>query len=611
MHAFLIATLIALQASPTPEPLPETVEGSIERCEMMEYADPEGALRIVEHGLSLDAPRSAAQRGLLLACRAWSQIQLGRLDEARELTLEIEALAGQDGSADDRVGLLIRLSQLHFRGGDGISALETVERAQQLAEAEALVEVLPPILGNIAIYLTEAGQFDAAIAHFERLLAMAEADGTEPGRLVPVRFNLARALMLDGRYGDAIEHLEWLIPAMSDPREAPRQASAMSMLGFALGKLGETERSDDMMARAEALHQQFDNPGELSVLRKDQAELALDRGKLELAEGYGREALDLARQIQYERSVLDALSLLVDILEQGGQYEEALALHREFAERKQGLLETSQRSRLNTLEARLGMQQQARELDELRQAAELRELRLAEESFRRRVAWTALIAVVIAAIGLSIWQRANQQRLLRISRTDPLTGLANRRFLTLQMQSQGETVQRGALLLLDLDHFKSINDRYGHDVGDQVLLEVSALIDDLADAHGALCGRWGGEEFALFLPEATDAATESLAEALRSGIDGLEIRNETGEHISVTASLGFAPIRGLQLDSGQEVWEPALKAADLLLYRAKDAGRNCGFGAWPAEGSGAINPLALGEALEAGRFRLIRVPETG
>ncbi|MDP1165818.1 hypothetical protein, partial [Klebsiella pneumoniae] len=80
---------------------------------------------------------------------------------------------------------------------------------------------------------------------------------------------------------------------------------------------------------------------------------------------HGREALELARQIQYERSILSALALMVDILDQRGEHEQALALHREFAERKQALLETSQRSRLNTLEARLGMQRQARELDEL------------------------------------------------------------------------------------------------------------------------------------------------------------------------------------------------------------------------------------------------------
>lgn len=610
---------------PSADPPPRTMIEAIDRCELLEYPNPDDALKVAEAGLALKLEPTDAQRGLLLACRAGALMGLGRMEAARELTLEIDPLiglsdAGQDNPDEnragsnprDRVGLMIRLSQLHFRSGDPISALEAIERALEFAEAEQLEQDLPQVLGNLAILLTESGQFEPAIRHFERILELAEsqqrAGGPPTIPLVPVRFNLSRALLFAERAQEALPHLEWLVEAMKGPGMQPRRATALGMLGSAYAELGEQERAAASIAEAVALLDAYPNPGELSSLRGEQALMALDRGDLEAAESYGREALNLSRQIEYEPSILKSLQRLVDILAARGEYEQALDLHREYAERNEAFLEDTQRSRLDLLETRLGVQRQAAELDELLRAAELQQLRLQQESFRRKIALASLIAVAVIAILIAIWQRANQRRLLNISRTDSLTGLANRRYLTLQMHNLGESIQRGALMLIDLDHFKAINDTRGHDVGDRVLVEVSALIQTIAAKHGALCGRWGGEEFAVFLPDASAESARNLAETLRAAIEALDVKNPEGERIPVTASLGFAPIQGLQRDSGQDAWEPALKCADQLLYRAKHAGRNRGYGAWPASNDVSINPLALDSALKTEAFRLVGVP---
>lgn len=592
-------------------PLPQSVQAAIDQCERLEYADPAAARRIAEHGLTLDPQMPSAQRGLLLACRAWSQIQSGEMDQARTQTLEIDRLAAEEADpveARDRVGLLIRVASLHYRGGDPISALEAMGRALELTRSHGLDEDLPQVLGNFAIYLTESGQFKPAVEHFERILALAEASPTADIPQVPVRYNLARALLLDDRAEEALPHLQWLIPEMEGNTD-PRLATALSMTGSAWRKLGDLDRARQYLDQAHALHQQFDNPGELASLRGDQALLALDRGRLAEAEAYARQALALARRIDYERSILEALSRLVEILALRGNHAEALALHREYAQRNQTFLEQNQRSRLDALEARLGMERQAREIDELRQTSAIQQLRLRQETFRRQVAWIALLAVLVIALLISIWQRAHQQRLLRVSRTDGLTGLANRRHLTFQMQALATTRGNPVLMLLDLDHFKQVNDRCGHDVGDRVLLEVSDVLRRVAEAHGALCGRWGGEELALFLPDADAQAATSLAEQLRREIADLQVEDGEGKRLPVTASLGFAPIIGLRRDSGQEVWEPALKCADQLLYRAKHAGRNRGFGVWPSRPGTEVNPLAMDAALDGGELQLLTIPK--
>jgi diguanylate cyclase (GGDEF)-like protein len=593
------------------EPLPQSVQAAIDLCERLEYAEPEAARRIADHGLTLDPQMTPAQRGLLLACRAWSQMQTGELSQARAQTLDIDRLAAEMADPDDprdRVGLLMRLASLHYRGGDPVSALEVMDRALELTRSHGLDEDLPRVLGNLAIYLTESGQFKPAIEHFERILSLAEDNPTEAIKQVPVRYNLARALLLDDQPEEALPHLQWLIPVMENSND-PRLATAVSMTGSIWRTLGDFEQAEQYLKRAEALHEQFDNPGELSSLRGEQALLALDRGRLADAEASARQALSLARSIEYERSILEALTPLVDILALRRKYAEALTLHREYAERNQVFLEQNQRSRLDALESRLGMERQAREIDELRQTSAFQQLQLRQESFRRQAAWVALLAVLVIALLISIWQRAQQQRLLRVSRTDGLTGLATRRHLTFLIQASASTQGNRLLMLLDLDHFKQVNDHYGHDVGDRVLLEVSGALRRVAEAHGAICGRWGGEEFALFLPGTDPQAAAGLAEQLRREIADLQVEDGDGGHLSITASLGFAPIEGLRRDSGQELWEPALKCADRLLYRAKRAGRNRGFGVWPAHPDTEVNPLAMDAALDCGELQLLSIPK--
>jgi diguanylate cyclase (GGDEF)-like protein/PAS domain S-box-containing protein len=155
----------------------------------------------------------------------------------------------------------------------------------------------------------------------------------------------------------------------------------------------------------------------------------------------------------------------------------------------------------------------------------------------------------------------------RHAQTDFLTGLANRREFERQGRRLATIAQRHqqplGLIMLDIDHFKAINDGWGHQTGDTVLAEVAGAVHEGArDAD--LAGRWGGEEFAILLPETDASGAAILAERLRSAIAGRDF----GFGRPVTASLGVAELTGSQdLKALQE-------AADRALYQAKEAGRN-------------------------------------
>ena len=165
-----------------------------------------------------------------------------------------------------------------------------------------------------------------------------------------------------------------------------------------------------------------------------------------------------------------------------------------------------------------------------------------------------------------------QEELVRLAHTDSLTGLHNRRFFMQRLQEEIERVRRHAgslsVLLFDLDHFKKVNDTYGHDMGDHILklvagasMEVKRITD--------VAARVGGEEFALLLPETARGGAMNMAHRLRACIESVSTPRTDRHSVGVTASVGVATVS----QSSKNV-ENVLRSADDALYKAKRLGRN-------------------------------------
>ena len=157
---------------------------------------------------------------------------------------------------------------------------------------------------------------------------------------------------------------------------------------------------------------------------------------------------------------------------------------------------------------------------------------------------------------------AANRELDRLSHTDPLTGLANRR--SFFQSANGRDIRTHALLMLDVDHFKRINDTHGHDAGDTVLRALASMLADTVRS-GELVARWGGEEFILLI---ADEGASERAEALRRTLADQAI-HAGGARLHVTASIGLSPA------AYTGTLDERLTAADRALYRAKQQGRNC------------------------------------
>jgi diguanylate cyclase len=152
--------------------------------------------------------------------------------------------------------------------------------------------------------------------------------------------------------------------------------------------------------------------------------------------------------------------------------------------------------------------------------------------------------------------------------TDGLTGLANRRAFDAALRDAAAQSGRDAsLLLLDIDHFKVINDTYGHQAGDEALRLIGQTIAAMV-RHTDLAARYGGEEFAVLLPATGRAGALALAEALRAGIAARRLALGDGAPVSVTVSVGAASFEPGETPAA---W---VARADVALYLAKQAGRD-------------------------------------
>ena len=164
-----------------------------------------------------------------------------------------------------------------------------------------------------------------------------------------------------------------------------------------------------------------------------------------------------------------------------------------------------------------------------------------------------------------------QRKLRDMATTDSLTGLFNRRHMTYLSETELSRFHRSghpvSFLLLDIDHFKAINDAHGHEVGDRVLILVAEIIREQLRAQD-LIGRWGGEEFLAILPDTDAGQARTSAERIRQAFLRTDWRAFTGIDADVTISVGVSGLR-----TGDDL-SAAIKRADTALYRSKTNGRN-------------------------------------
>ncbi|KAF1858263.1 hypothetical protein Lal_00014764 [Lupinus albus] len=305
--------------------------------------------------------------------------------------------------------------------------------------------------------------------------------------------------------------------------------------------------------------------------------------------------------------------------EKQGDKPELLAVLREYGQALEhagdykGAVDASQRERALSSEIFADQRQKAlmelqqkyeaetnqRRIDALRQQNRAAQAELENRRLQQRVWWLLAVTFALAALVVGLLyrkvRRANaeleerNQRLKRQSALDPLTALYNRRHF--QEFMDGTDNERraagddtvGAIFLLDVDHFKSVNDTLGHAAGDAVLKMVADNLR-IALRDTDMIVRWGGEEFLAFLPAVARDGLDEVALRIMRGIPAQPLEYQ-GVRVPVTVSVGFAPFP-LAFGTTPLTWERVVNIADMALYQAKSHGRNCACGVLDFPGAG-------------------------
>jgi diguanylate cyclase (GGDEF)-like protein len=287
--------------------------------------------------------------------------------------------------------------------------------------------------------------------------------------------------------------------------------------------------------------------------------------------------------------------------ERAGDHAGALSSFRRFKDAHDRQVAEEHAKALASLEQKYEAEKRASEAERLKREEAVRQRDGDRRSFQRNV--LAGSTVLLAIVGFGMYRRRVESARIaeQLSVTDPLTGLKNRRYVLLTIGADiaaGDRKRRHApvgvrpsdadlvFLLIDLDRFKSVNDEFGHQAGDAVLLQVADALRESCRASDTIA-RWGGDEF-LVVSRFTDRRTGSvLAERIRLAIEQRAFDVGDGRVIHRSCSVGFASFPFSLTHPEALMWEQVVAVADQALYRAKRSGANAWLGVVASEDAAA------------------------
>ena len=338
----------------------------------------------------------------------------------------------------------------------------------------------------------------------------------------------------------------------------------------------------------------------------------------ELGKRYVREAMAIDERRGSITSVADLHRELGDYLEKSGDLAGAVTAYHQHRRMIAGILQRDQQKAILAMQEQYDADRRKRELELLNRENRIKTEQLRRGDLQLRL-WGLLSVVFVlsfAVVMLLVRRVRRTNRLLATSNEqlklqserDPLTGLANRRhFQAVMREVAADGKLAGAAYLIDIDHFKRVNDRHGHASGDAVLIEVARRLRETLRADDLIV-RWGGEEFLVVAHALAGEQVEALARRMLGALNQRPVETGNGS-VPVTASIGFAtfPIG----PSGLRVaWERAINLVDTAMYLAKAHGRNRAYGVRLLRDDGDETELdAITQALEAaerdGRVELL------
>ncbi|MDP2371152.1 diguanylate cyclase [Rhodoferax sp.] len=556
-----------------------------------EADQPDEALPLLLEAKAL-AEQSANPVALLALNRAFGNVysKLGNLEKALDHYLAAVRLADQQPRrrAKAKLDQLSNLSTLYVAMKEPAKALATLDEALKLAPEAGSQAALASLKINRGIALVDLGQHDKALAVNQEALAISRKAGLVETEIV-ILINLADHHLRAHRYEKAESFARQALQRAEQTGSKANAAVARANLGFALAGQGKIKEG---VAHVQAVIAKYRESGSRADEEAVTAELA-------------------------------------DMYEKAGLYREATGALRQQLKLNRDIFQADQAKAISRLQEQFHAEQRQKQIELLARENKLKDTELINRQLQQSVTLLGT-AVTFMSAGFVLWlyrrvrqtnrrlKEANSQLEFHSVR-DPLTGLYNRRSFLDLMKRRPSQIEGGrretaadnqdGLMILDIDHFKPINDTWGHATGDAVLVEVAQRLRSTVRESDMVL-RWGGEEFLVYSPRANPQHLKGLAERLLEAIGSKPIV-VGGQSIPVTVTAGFIALPYSGISEALCNWEKALQIADMALYMGKVNGRNRAYGVGPLRVAPEIAlPILdhdLSAALKAGMIELTEV----
>ena len=481
---------------------------------------------------------------------------LGRYPEAISAYQRAQKLCAELGDAPERAWVANSMGTLYGLVGQGADALQAHRNAIGMAEQLQDLALQAQFHFSLSATFGSLSQADQELAELRVASALATR-AQMPDIQLASEVNMADAYLRLKNYPATLRQAEAALKMSRAAQDPYSGAICLANIGVAQNRMGNSAEG----------------------LRNLQA------------------ALEHFKEAQSSVDVADIEGLLAEELAFSGDYRRAYEAEARFKELSDSLKLSMDQKRLADASAAFQNDKQQFQIQALERDRGLQA--------RLRLLWIALGGLGFAtAFGLVLGRRklqAANRTLADMSLRDPLTSLANRRYLTTRIAEdlaqihrlqrlgrQEEGKARLALnidvifLMIDLDHFKHVNDTYGHGAGDQVLKQVAAILTQaMRDSDTVV--RWGGEEFFVVAKHTSRAEAHVVAERIRTRVEAHPFDLGTGQVIHKTCSIGYTSYPFFRNHPSRVPWEKVVELADQCLYAAKASGRNTWVGVHEAD----------------------------
>ena len=545
----------------------ESTEALLERAERIKRSDYDEFMQLLGTLDANAASLTPAQADYLIYLRAWQRTYAGELEQAIS---DFEGLIARPIDATLRTRAIATLVNALTLGRHYEKSFRYLDQLlKQLPQIEDK-DVRSQSLAVAALLHNQVGQHELSVGYSERMLTESTTPWVQCGA-AQLKFD---SLLKSSRLKGTEQELEAWIQRCIDSREFGFAHFIRTYLARVYVDSGRADLAIKTLLDNRAGAEKTRYPRLVAEFDSLLATTYWQQKDIANAERYALSALAAGKANEFTPPQIDAYRVLYEIAEQQGDNVQALSYHKKYMAADKAYLDDVSARQLAFQMAQHQSISSKLQIDALNQQNQVLQMQgqLSDQAAENNRLYLALLLSVLVSIVLWAWRTKRLQlHFMRQAQQDGLTGISNRLHFMQQAEAVLDVTRRtqgkASVLIIDLDHFKIINDAHGHAAGDTVLKQMVTASRRLLGKND-IFGRLGGEEFGILLPDCDTAQAVQVAEQLRVAIAGTDTGDGRDE-FPISASFGVTSTSA----SGYQL-QQLLANADAALYQAKRQGRN-------------------------------------